>query len=287
MANARDSLKHVDGIAGTNLHARLLQADEKYLDVLNESRTAANKLYSVINTFVTVILPIAQDTQYPLAQRLEIVKSSADKIAHSAKEHLHPYDRKFSALSGNLEDLKSSLVEADKRMRKDAQEPLKDLMSEIESIEDNLKQNTKIFDRLSSKAKELISTFEEPSQLKAPASAKTPAPITPAVQSKPPPAAPKNTQEKVEGNIGTSATSSAIFTGVKMLGNFFEGEAALSAKQKELEAKVVELATTRKNIAETSAEIAAVIVEISTLIKMFSGIIGKLGHFGAIWNKVP
>ncbi|KAF8151590.1 hypothetical protein B0H34DRAFT_728237 [Crassisporium funariophilum] len=288
--NAKMGVERVDNVARAQLKSRLDQIDNNYLKLLNESRNSANKLYSEITNFIAVALPIAKDQSYPLVKRVKSVKGAADKIARAGKQDLRPYDKQVEILRKDLQGLREALTAADMRLKKDAQGPLRDLTAQVSAIEQHLKKNKKITDRLSATSKELIATFKKPAvKPKDPAPVTTPseepeAPISAASAESATPADGDKPEGKKEENKASAGTM--FFSAVKTIGAFFETEAALKAKESELDDKVRELVGLRTNIDKTSAEIDAVIVEITDLLKLFSGIVGKLGHFSVIWEKL-
>jgi len=58
------------------------------------------------------------------------------------------------------------------------------------------------------------------------------------------------------------------------------------AKQPTTGCRNREIEATKKDVAYITAEFDSVLKQISSLVQLFSSLVGKLGHFGAIWDKV-
>ncbi|PPQ68184.1 hypothetical protein CVT24_005071 [Panaeolus cyanescens] len=133
---------------------------KKYYKLFNQSRTAANNLYSVLDQFVTVIVPLAQNTNYPVERRVKSVKNAADKIAEAAEANAGPLDSGVDEVIRELNDLYEQVTEAEESFEKESKQVLEELSEKITKLAAKIKENGKLSDRLSAGSKEFLSRFK-------------------------------------------------------------------------------------------------------------------------------
>jgi len=199
---------------------RLVDIDDRYLRLLNESRTSASELYIAIQNFMEIAIPISQDTNNPLEERIAIIKDFADKIALSAKKDLQPYDTELEALKENL----------------------KGLLTDLSDIEATLKERSKLANDEQSvvTSKDMDNEHSKPHQFR----------------------------------------YYWIFL-VKLLEGVVGRVVPLSVRGK------APVTTASLKSTSSSATVAdEVLRDISSLVGLFSGLVGKLGHFGVVWEKL-
>ncbi|PPQ76492.1 hypothetical protein CVT26_012358 [Gymnopilus dilepis] len=268
-------LQHVDNDAGTDLAALLEVVDNKYVDLLNHSRESAAKLNADIKNFVDVVIPVAQNTQYPFAKRLDHVKKTARKISDAANDNSAPFSKEVDDVKKGLVTLRDRVSKLESQISAQYTKDVEQLNNEIARIAEAVKSNPSLQDRLGKTGRDVLKTFKKPA--------------TPVTKVQPATTSATPTGTKNENGADTDPKPfkfAAIFTAVSAIGKFFEGHAAIEKSKAELDAKIQELADIKKDVDKKNVQVKEAAQATSLLVKEFSAQIGKIGNFDAIWNKL-
>jgi hypothetical protein len=287
LADARISVQQVDKSIETTFEDDLKAIDDRYYTLFNDSKTAANNLYSAIDQFQSTIVPISQNTSYPVEKRAKSVKTSADKIAAAARANAGPFDEGVAALIRDLTSLYETITETEKRIKKENKAALDKLSEKIDGLAAKIKANGKLFDRLSAGSKKLLTKFKTPKKDDLASN-----PETPSTEEEPPiPTSDDDkTDSKKDDDEATKTPSTdkykGLFEGVQMVGSFFEGEATHSTDKKALDAAVGKLSALRDDADMKIYDLKQAGTEIQGLITKFKGLVSKLGNFAVVWKKL-
>ncbi|KAF8878901.1 hypothetical protein CPB84DRAFT_1793774 [Gymnopilus junonius] len=287
-------IEDVDNAAGTDLSALLTSVDNKYIKLLNHSRESANKLNSVIRNFVDVVIPVAQNSQYPFAKRLDHVKKTARKIADAANDNSAPFKSEVDGVKTSLVTLRDQVAKLKGQIATESAKHVDQLQQSIATIVEAVKAKYVAL-RYIHPANLDLKTFRKPTTTIKP----TTKPSDP-VESESAPETPAEANGIAgKGTAGKDATGKdtaagapkpfkfgAIFDAVSIVGKFFESHAALEKTQAELDAKLEELADLKRAVDKKNAQLQQAGRETYALVTEFGGLISKIGNFDAIWSKL-
>ncbi|KAF8878892.1 hypothetical protein CPB84DRAFT_1793748 [Gymnopilus junonius] len=274
-------IEDVDNAAGTDLSALLTSVD----NLLSHSRESANKLNSVIRNFVDVVIPVAQNSQYPFAKRLDHVKKTARKIADAANDNSAPFKSEVDGVKTGLVTLRDQVAKLKGQIATESAKQVDQLQQSIATIAEAVKAKYVAL-RYIHLAQLDLKTFKKPTSTTKPSdpAESESAPETPAVAN--------GITGKGAAGKDTAAGApkpfkfGAIFDAVSIVGKFFESHAALEKTQVELDAKLEELADLKRAVDKKNARLQQAGRETYALVTEFGGLINKIGNFDAIWSKL-